>query len=376
MQVPRGHQVVSTPPPPIRLRSVERSGLLDADDPLALELRKPRRPRRRAPGPPRRRRHRRRARPGRVAKATAERSASTRPVSAGSSPWPRTGTSCCGPQPTVPPALTEPAVLPLVTHLETPDRGRAHATPSPRCASGRRTLGARPPPPAPRPDPSRAGATPGLTGADARSLVADVGRRPSRSQARALPGLMERIEDAPRSFVLPRHPRGARAAQRWSRPPPKAGHARVAGSTLARTGVDGAGGRPRPPGLLAMVSGVLAGRSWTSAGAVATWLDGAAVEVFEVRGGPPPWPRRWATACGRLRRPLDPIPCRGDRSTSTTQLAVAHRLRGRGARPTRVCSTSWPPRSPRPGGRRRRTIGEHDDDAVDTFELVTATATS
>ena len=337
-----------------RLRSVEQLRLLDADDPLLQELR-------RVDdldavllallavdatdGAPDR---------VRVAKATAERvgldpSRVRRVVALAED-----GDQLLWAAAHRPSGLTESAVLPLVTHLETPDRGRGvYAIAALRNTDAERwerdrlrqlhdliqaVLGDT-----------------GLTGTGARSLVAE-----RRQDALALagpspsPGLVKRIEDAPRSFVLPLTPGELQDAAALVEPPPKPEHARVR--------VD-----PRPNGtwtvkvaardrlgLLAMVSGVLADQELDVVRAhVATWLDGAAVEVFEVRGDHPLSDGllgdRLTDAVGQAAAvrapPGRPGPLR------RPQLAVAHRVRGRGARPTRVCSTSWPRPSPPPTSR-------------------------
>ena len=123
-----------------------------------------------------------------------------------------------------------------------------------------------------------------LTGTDARSLVA---RR--RSDALAAvdvdADLRTRIEAAPRSFVIRVTPEELAASARLVAPVPRTEESRVA---VIEAGIDTwtvlVGARDRQ-GLLAMVSGVLAAEGYDVRRAViATWLDGVAVEAFEVRG--------------------------------------------------------------------------------------------
>lgn len=182
-----------------------------------------------------------------------------------------------------PSALTEPAVLPLATHLETPERARAtYVITALRQADQERW----------ERDRLRqlhelvqsVLADTGLTGTDARSLVA---RRRSDAIAAvaADADLMERIEAAPRSFVIRVTPEELAACARLVAPVPRPEEARV---VVLEAGTDTwtvlVGARDRQ-GLLAMVSGVLAAEGYDVRRAVvATWLDGVAVEAFEVRG--------------------------------------------------------------------------------------------
>jgi Kef-type K+ transport system membrane component KefB len=129
---------------------------------------------------------------------------------------------------------------------------------------------------------------PELTGLDARNLVE---RR--RAEAVRLVGgaswTAERIEHAPPGYVLTQQaPDIARHAALLEPLPPR-GRARV--GTLAEAPnhwrVEVAS--RDVPGLLATVSGVLAGHGLDVLEAVvATWPDGGALEAFRVRGGRPP----------------------------------------------------------------------------------------
>ena len=186
-----------------------------------------------------------------------------------------------------PAALTEPAVLPLATHVETPERARAiYVITALRQADAERweldrlrqlhdlvqsVLGDT-----------------GLTGTDARSLVTQR-RREAVAGVDADADLMARIEAAPRSFVIRVTPGELAACARLVATVPKNDEARV---TVLAAGSDTwtvlVGARDRQ-GLLAMVSGVLADLGYDVRRAVvATWLDGAAVEAFEVQGAAEP----------------------------------------------------------------------------------------
>ena len=82
-------------------------------------------------------------------------------------------------------------------------------------------------------------------------------------------------------------------------------------------------------GLLAMVSGVLAAEAYDVRRAVvATWLDGAAVEAFEVRGATAPVAETLAEAVrSSFEAPLEAVAVAvGPRPLRRRQLAVAHHL--------------------------------------------------
>ncbi len=185
-----------------------------------------------------------------------------------------------------PGGMSEAAVLPLASHLDTPERARElYVITALRHADRERW------------EKERLRelhgliqgvlSEPGLGGVDARSLV-----RQRREQAAAVagdPALQTRIDDAPASYVLRQDAASVARVARLVEPLPKPNAARVAV-------VDGGGGRWRVdvgardrPGLLAMVSGAItrAGLDVRRA-VVATWPDGAAVESFEVVGDRPP----------------------------------------------------------------------------------------
>ncbi len=136
----------------------------------------------------------------------------------------------------------------------------------------------------------------GLTGTDARSLVTQR-RREAVAAVDADAALMARIEAAPRSFVIRVTPDELAACARLVAPVLKNDEARVA---VVEAGADTwtvlVGARDRQ-GLLAMVSGVLAAEGYDVARAVVgTWLDGVAVEAFEVCGARRPDGDALATA--------------------------------------------------------------------------------
>ncbi len=270
-----------------------------------------------------------------------------------------------------PSALTEAAVLPIATHVETPERARAtYVITALRQADQERW----------EIDRLRqlhelvqsVLADTGMTGTDARSLVSRR-RREAVAAVEADADLMARIEAAPRSFVLRVTPEELAACARLVATVPKAGDARVA---VLDAGPDSwtvlVGARDRQ-GLLAMVSGVLAAGAYDVRRAVvATWLDGAAVEAFEVRGATPPVAETLADAVrASFDGPLeaDPLPSatvRFDDASSPWHT---------------ICEVEAPDH---PGLLHQlataftaaqvdvvaASISELDDDAVDTFELV------
>jgi len=274
-----------------------------------------------------------------------------------------------------PSGLIETAVLPLATHLDTPERARGLYV----LTALRRT------------DQQRWELErlrelheliqsvlddTGLTGSDVRSLVTER-RREAVSGAEAGVDLRARIEAAPRSFVLRVTPEELAACARLVASLPKADEARV---EVRRRGAEADGtwfvlvGARDRLGLLAMVSGVLAEAGYDVRRAVvATWLDGAAVEAFEIVSSTAP---DGAELGRRLRAAFDapltsgPLPSARvhfDDSASPWhtlceveapdhpgllhQLATAFAAAG-----VDVVAAS---------------ISEHEDEAVDTFELVT-----
>jgi Kef-type K+ transport system membrane component KefB len=189
-----------------------------------------------------------------------------------------------------PGGMTEGAVLPLASHLDTPERAREmyvitvlrHLDRERWERERLRELH----------ELIRGVLTePGPGGVDARDLV-----KRRRQRARALadaPALDERIEAAPASFVLRQDADTLARVVALVEPLPKQREARVAvvsGDGDGTWQVD-VGARDRH-GLLAMVSGALTRAGYNVRRAVvATWPDGAAVESFEVRGDPRPEPR-------------------------------------------------------------------------------------
>ncbi|MEX2256348.1 MAG: cation:proton antiporter [Acidimicrobiia bacterium] len=128
---------------------------------------------------------------------------------------------------------------------------------------------------------------PELTGARAGSLV-----EARRSEALRLvgdsPGAVQRVQRAPRAYLLAHTPEAIARHAALLDPVPRKGSVRAVtvpiGAEEARVEV---ASRDRP-GLLASVSGVLAGRGFEVIEAsAATWPDGAAVESFHVRSAGP-----------------------------------------------------------------------------------------
>jgi UTP:GlnB (protein PII) uridylyltransferase len=186
-----------------------------------------------------------------------------------------------------PGALGEEKVLQLASHLETPERARLLYTLSALRDDGRerweqvrlRNLHELIQAALDRPE---------LTGPDARGL-ADLRRLDAAGLVGDDPALIERVGRAPLSYVL-RQPSHAIARHaRLVHPLPGKNEVRV------RTG-DAGGGRwwvevaaRDRPGLLATVTAALAGEGLDVADAVvATWDDGAALESFTVRGSTRP----------------------------------------------------------------------------------------
>jgi UTP:GlnB (protein PII) uridylyltransferase len=135
----------------------------------------------------------------------------------------------------------------------------------------------------------------GLSGADARSLITQRLRQAIvAAGAEADADVTARIESAPRSFVLRVTPEHLATCATLVAPLPHADDVRVAvlaAPPRSGPGVPGAGawsvvvGARDRQGLLATVSGALDDCGYDVRRAVvATWLDGAAVEEFEVRG--------------------------------------------------------------------------------------------
>ncbi len=270
-----------------------------------------------------------------------------------------------------PSALTEPAVLPLATHVETPERARAtYVITALRQADQERW----------ELDRLRqlhdlvqaVLADTGLTGTDVRSLVTRR-RREAVAVVDADADLMARIEAAPRSFVIRVTPEELAACARLVAPVPRPDEARVAvldADPDRWTVLVGARDRQ---GLLAMVSGVLAAGAYDVRRAVvATWLDGVAVEAFEVRGTVAPVAEHLAAEVRKaFDEPLaaDPLPSAtvhfDDASSPWHTICEVEALDQPGllhqlataftAAQVDVVAAS---------------IAELGDDAVDTFELV------
>jgi UTP:GlnB (protein PII) uridylyltransferase len=282
-----------------------------------------------------------------------------------------------------PSGLTEAAVLPLATHVGTPEQARAlYVLTALRQADQERwererleqlhelvqtTL-----------------AESGLAGADARSLVTQRLRQAIvAAGADADADVAARIEAAPRSFVLRVTPEHLAAGAALAAPLPRSDEARVA--VLAappRSGpaVSGAGvwsvlvGARDRQGLLAIVSGALGDGGYDVRRAVvATWLDGAAVEEFEVRGPVLPSAVELEAKVGAaFGQPLQSVP-----------LPSAHVQFDDSSSPWHtICEIEA---SDQPGLLHHvataftaagvtvvaASIAERDADAVDTFELMT-----
>jgi Kef-type K+ transport system membrane component KefB len=186
-----------------------------------------------------------------------------------------------------PGALREEKVLQVASHLATPERARLLYTLSALRAEGRE-----------RWEMTRlrdlheliqaALDHPELTGPDARGL-ADVRRLEAVALVAEDPALIERVGRAPLSYVL-RQPFDAIARHsQLVHPRPERTEVRVRIEPVGdgRWWIDVAA-RDRPA-LLATVAGALA-RSGLDAGdaVVATWDDGAAIESFTVRAAAPP----------------------------------------------------------------------------------------
>jgi Na+:H+ antiporter len=186
-----------------------------------------------------------------------------------------------------PGALGEEKVLQIASHLETPERARVLYTVSALQAEGRE-----------RWEMTRlrdlheliqvALDHPELTGPDARGL-ADLRRLEAVALVADDPALIERVGRAPRSYVLRQASDAIARHTRLVHPRPGRAEVRV------RTGrlddgcwwIDVAA-RDRPA-LLATVAGVLARAGLDVVDAVvATWDDGAAIETFTIRTATPP----------------------------------------------------------------------------------------
>ena len=176
-----------------------------------------------------------------------------------------------------------------------------------------------------------------LTGLEVRNLV---GRRRVEAIRRVggRPDLIRRIEEAPQTFLLEETSEATARQVALLEPLPGAREARVG---LARAESDvwvDVGARDRP-GLLAAVTGVLAGIGVNvSEALIATWPDGGALETFRVTGDPLlPAPEHIAheieqgpgssSRCGTR--------CRGGGGVRRRLLAMAHHCRDPGAGSTR-----------------------------------------
>jgi Kef-type K+ transport system membrane component KefB len=123
---------------------------------------------------------------------------------------------------------------------------------------------------------------PGLTGREARNLVGQ--RRAEATRLASGAHARDRIEHAPRAYLLAQEPADVALQAELLEPLPRKGEARVAvrpiGADEWRVEV---ASRDRP-GLLASVAGVLSDHGLDVHDAVvATWADGAAIESFRVR---------------------------------------------------------------------------------------------
>ncbi|MET1049934.1 MAG: cation:proton antiporter [Acidimicrobiales bacterium] len=281
-----------------------------------------------------------------------------------------------------PSGLTEVAVLPLATHLGEPDQARSlYVLTALRQADQERWELERL-----RELHELIQAVLvdiGLSGTDVRSLVAQR-RRQAIAAAGADAGadVSARIDAAPRSFVLRVTPEHLAAGATLVTPPPRPGDARVAVlAALPRSGpaVEGAGawsvlvGAHDRQGLLAIASGVLNEMRYDVRRAVvATWLDGAAVEEFEVRGPtPPPADEVEASVAAAFDRSLRSEPWPGADVRFDDSSSPWHT----------ICEVEAPDQ---PGLLHdlataftaagvtvvAASIAERDADAVDTFELV------
>ena len=246
-----------------------------------------------------------------------------------------------------PSGLTEAAVLPLATHLGTPEQARAlYVLTALRQADQDRwelerlqqlhdlvqaMLGDI-----------------GLSGTDARSLITQRLRQAIvAAGAEADADVTARIESAPRSFVLRVTPEHLAACATLVAPLPHAGDVRVAvlaAPPRSGPGVTGAGawsvvvGARDRQGLLATVSGALDDCGYDVRRAVvATWLDvppsrssrsgdrSCPPQSTSRRRSPPRSASPWGPSLARRPRPLRRL-----------ELTLAHDLRGRSARRARA----------------------------------------
>ncbi len=249
-----------------------------------------------------------------------------------------------------PGALGEEKVLQVASHLGTPERARLLYTVSALRAEGRerwelvrlRDLHELI---------QAALDHPELTGPDARGL-ADLRRLEAVARVADDPALIERVGRAPLAYVL-RQPSEAIARHaRLVHPRPGRAEARV------RTGPAGDGrwwidvaARDRPA-LLATVTGVLARAGLDVRDAVvATWDDSAALETFTVRaaGEPDATALGAAVAAGLGSRTALAAAARRRGRLRPPGLALAQRVRGALAGPARP--------APRRGRRLRRRRG-------------------
>ncbi len=199
--------------------------------------------------------------------------------------------------------MTEEAVLQLASHLDTPEQARALYLLSAVRGDDRErwefeqllelhNLV------------QKALANPALTGVEARNLV---GNR--RAEAAALvggePHLVDRIQRAPRAYVLHQDSAGIARQVRLLDPMPSRS-ARVLVTPLATGGYFVDVAAKDQPRLLACVTGALADAGLdVSAALIATWPDGTALESFLVRAEEPPDPGALRLSIqGRFEVPL------------------------------------------------------------------------
>ncbi len=187
-----------------------------------------------------------------------------------------------------PGAMTRKAVLPLAAHLDGPDQAReAYVVAALRHADGERWEKERLREVHALVQAALDEAT--LSGAEARSLVRH--RRTEAAELAGDPALAERIEAAPVSYVLREGGEALARVASLVEPLPADGVANVVvtsmGEGVWRVDV---GAKDRP-GLLAIVTGVLAGAGLDVRRAVvATWDDDGAVESLDVAAATAPDP--------------------------------------------------------------------------------------
>ena len=192
---------------------------------------------------------------------------------------------------------------------------------------------------------------PELTGPDARGLATSAGsRRPHSSTAGA--GGVERVADAPQSYVLASRPTPSPATPSWCTPLP--GRPRRGSAPAPRAGNSAGGSRSAPAtgrALLATVTSALAAAGLDVAEAVVVDLGRRRGGRGVHGAGRRPARRRGATAAvieARVRRRRPRRRCPTPRSSSTTWRRHGTRS-PRSARSTgRRCCTTSPPRSTPP----------------------------